>query len=63
MKAVTGTLGAARSNVAERVKGTRATRGPQIREGDLGLPAEIRCLVDERPTYGYQRITALLKRQ
>jgi hypothetical protein len=34
MKAVTETLGVARSNVAERVKGTCPKRGPQIREGD-----------------------------
>jgi putative transposase len=63
MKAVTDTLGVARSNIAERVKGMRAKRGPQVREGDLELAAEIRRLVDERPTYGYRRITALLKRQ
>lgn len=63
MKAVTDTLGVARSNLAERVKGTRPTRGPQTREGDLELAAEIRRLVDARPTYGYRRIAALLKRE
>jgi hypothetical protein len=63
MKVVTETLGVARSNISERVKGTRAPRGPQLREGDLALAAEIRRLIDERPTYGYRRITALLKRQ
>ena len=62
MKAVTDTLGVARSNLVERLKGSRAKRGPQIRNGDLELAAEIRRLVDQRPTYGYRRITALLKR-
>jgi len=30
MKAITETLGVARSNIAERVKGIRARRGPQV---------------------------------
>lgn len=63
MKAVTDALGIARSNVAERVKNIRRRRGPQTRDGDLELAAEIRRLVDTRPTYGYRRIAALLKRQ
>jgi transposase InsO family protein len=63
MKVVTETLGVARSNVAERIRGTRPKRGPQTRDGDLELSAEIRRLVDARPTYGYRRIAALLKRE
>ena len=63
MKAVTETLGVARSNVAERIKGDRPRRGPQNRAGDLELGAEIRRLVDERPTYGYRRIAALIRRK
>ena len=63
MKAVTGTLGVARSNVIERVKRARARRSTQVRDGDLELAAEIRRLVDERPTCGYRRITALLRRE
>jgi putative transposase len=63
MKTVTDTLGVARSNLAERVKGVRPKRGPQIRDGDLELTAEIRRLVDARPTYGYRRIAALIKRE
>jgi putative transposase len=63
MKPVTETLGVARSNVAERVKGDRPRRGPQDRAGDLELGAEIRRLVDERPTYGYRRIAALIRRE
>ena len=63
MKRVTDTLGLARSNIAERVKGARPKRGPQTRDGDLELTADIRRLVDARPTYGYRRIAALLKRK
>ena len=63
MKAVTDTLGVARSNVVERVKGARPKRGPQTRVGDLELAAEIRRLVDARPTYGDRRIAALIKRE
>src|SRR3990170_1365020 len=63
VKAVTDTLGVARSNIVERLQGMRAKRGPQIRDGDLELAAEIRRMIDIRPTYGYRRITALLKRQ
>jgi transposase InsO family protein len=63
MKTITDTLGLARSNIAERVKGERPKRGPQTRDGDLELAADIRHLVDTRPTYGYRRIAALLKRK
>ena len=37
MKGVTDTLGVARSNMAERVTGARPKRGPQTRNGDLGV--------------------------
>ena len=63
MKRVSETLGIARSNVIERRDGTRPRRGPQERPGDVELAAAIRRLVDARPTYGYRRIAALLKRE
>lgn len=63
MKAVASTLGVARSNVAARLKGDRPKRGPQDREGDTELVAEIRRFVDLRPTYGYRRIAALINRE
>ncbi len=56
-------LGVARSNVIERRDGHRPRRGPQERSGDVELAGEIRRFVDERPTYGYRRIAALLKRE
>jgi transposase InsO family protein len=63
MKTVVETLGVARSNVAARLKEERPRRGPQTREGDEELAADIRRLVDARPTYGYRRIAALLDRE
>lgn len=63
MKVVTETLGVARSNVVERAKAARPKRGPQERDGDAELAADIRELVDQRPTYGYRRITALIRRR
>ncbi len=63
MKTVADTLDVARSNVVERQKRARPARGPQIRPGDVELTTDIRRLVDQRPTYGYRRIAARLKRE
>ena len=63
MKTIAETLEVARSNIIERAKGDCRSRGPQIRPGDVELAADIRQLVDQRPTYGYRRIAALLKRE
>ena len=63
MKTIAETLGVARSNVIERRNHARPKRGPQDRPADHELSADIRRLVDERPTYGYRRIAALLKRE
>jgi len=63
VKTITETLDVARSNIVERQKRTRPERGPQTRPGDVELAADIRRLVDARPTCGYRRIAALLKRE
>jgi len=63
VKRIAETLEVARSNLVERATGSRAKRGPQSRAGDVELTADIRRLVDTRPTYGYRRIAALLKRE
>lgn len=62
MKAVADTLGVARSNLVEQIKGGARTRGPYRREGDDDLTAAIRAVTDARPTYGYRRVAALLNR-
>src|SRR5262249_6920822 len=60
VKTISEALGVARSNVIERRDGHRTRRGPQERPGDVELAGAIRRFVDERPTYGYRRIAALL---
>jgi putative transposase len=63
VKAVAHTLGVARSNLAEQLRHPeRPRRGPYRRAGDDELLAAIRAITDERPTYGYRRVTALLNR-
>jgi putative transposase len=63
VKTIAATLSVARSNIIERKEGARPKRGPQDRPGDGELAADIRRLVDARPTYGYRRIAALIKRE
>ena len=60
MKRVAEALGISRSNLAERARGTVPPRGPYLKAGDEALLPLIRRFVDERPTYGYRRITALV---
>lgn len=62
MKVVADTLGVARSNLIEQLRGSAKRRGGYQRQGDDALLAAIRQLTDARPTYGYRRITALLNR-
>lgn len=63
MKAVAETLGVARSNLADQLRHPeRRRRGPYRRAGDDELLAEIRAITDDRPTYGYRRVAALLNR-
>ena len=61
MKTVTTTLGLACSNIAERIKGVRPKGEPRLR--DLEPTAEIRCLVEPRPTYVYRPIATVPKRE
>ena len=62
MKRVAEALGVSRSNLAERARGKGKPRGPYRKATDKALLPLIRRLVDERPTYGYRRITALVNR-
>lgn len=58
MKAITDTLGIARSNQYE----TKKTRGHYQRPDDQKYLPLIRKLVDQRPSWGYRTITAILNR-
>ena len=63
MKRVAETLGVARSNLAGRACGKVQPRGRYFKANDAALLPLIRRFVDERPTYGYRRITALVNRE
>ena len=62
MKAIADTLGVARSNLIERGAKSARPRGPYRKLEDAALLPTIRQIVDERPSYGYRRITALVNR-
>lgn len=62
MKTVADALGVARSNLVEQLSGTEAPpRRPPPDDGELLLL--IRRITDERGSYGYRRVTALVNRQ
>lgn len=63
MKRVADALGVSRSNVADRAGHVTQARGAYRKPEDETLLPLIRGVVDERPTYGYRRIAALLNRQ
>jgi transposase InsO family protein len=62
MSRVAETIGVSRSQLHARTTGASRPRGPcrKVEDGDL-LPA-LRALVDQRPTHGHRRLTALLNR-
>jgi hypothetical protein len=62
VKAVAVTLDVSRSNLVERLTGKGRSRRPYRKAEDATLLPLLRRLVDQRPTYGYRRITALMNR-
>lgn len=63
MKRIAETLQVSRSNLLARSSGGTSPRGPYRKSGDASLVPLIRRFVDERPTYGYRRITAMVNRE
>jgi putative transposase len=63
VKAVAETLSVARSNLIERLKDRGRPRQRYCKAEDAALLPRVRRLVDERPSYGYRRLTALLNRE
>lgn len=63
MKRIAESLSVSRSNLHERVRGTGKPRGPYLKADDETLLPLIRRFADERPSYGYRRITALVNRE
>jgi len=62
MSAIARTLGVSRSNLIERTNKSSKPRGSYRKPDDIVLLAELRPIIDQRPTYGYRRVTALLNR-
>ncbi len=58
MKAITDTMGVARSNQYDQKKG----RDHYTKPDDARYLALIRDITDQRATYGYRRVTAFLNR-
>lgn len=58
MKTIADTLGVSRSNLYEKPRGRSAYQKAE----DAILIPQIRAICDQRPTYGYRRISALLNR-
>lgn len=63
MTRIAETLGVSRSNLLDRRGGRTRSRGSYRKADDEGLLPLIRRYVDERPTYGYRRIAALVNRE
>lgn len=61
--AVASTLSVARSNLYERPQDPPEKRGPYTLIEDCELLPMIIEIVDERPTYGYRRVCAVLNRK
>jgi putative transposase len=63
VKRVADTLDVSRSQLSERLRRAGKPRSTYSKVSDIDLLAPLRSLVDERPTYGYRRITALMNRE
>ena len=63
MKRVAEMMGVSRSQLTERLKGNSTPRSNYRKSDDGELLPALRTLVDERPTYGYRRIAALMNRE
>ena len=63
MRRIAKALGVSRSQLHARLQGDAKPRRRYQKAQDAALLPVIRRLVDTRPTYGYRRITALLRRE
>ena len=63
MKTVADTLGVSRSQLHSRLREGSRPRGRYQKSEDAEMLSAIRTLTDDRPTYGYRLIWALLNRQ
>lgn len=62
MKAIAATLGVARSNLAQRIRGDTKKRGPYLSAAGAELLPKIRAILDDWLTYGHRRVGAVPNR-
>lgn len=62
MKAVSDALGVSRSNLVRRAKGESRPRQAYRMAQDTDLLVDVHAIIEQRPTYGYRRVTAILNR-
>ncbi len=62
MKTICDTLNVARSNIVDRVNSKHPKRAKYKKKEDAELLREIHEIIDQRPTYGYRRVQAILNR-
>ncbi len=63
MKTVADVMHVSRSNLVDRLGGRKKKRGRYCKEDDAQLVQDVRKIVDQRPTYGYRRITSILNKE
>ena len=63
MKTIAEAFEVSRSNLIDRIEREKRDRRSYVKGDDEWLLPLVRELVDERPTYGYRRITAILNRR
>ena len=61
VKAIADALAVSSSNLMERLADERPKRGSYMNSAAAELMPLIREMIDEKPTYGYRRITARLR--
>ena len=62
MKTVAQALGVSRANLTDRMNGNTRARGRYRKADDAEIITQVRRIVDQRPTYGYRRITSTLNK-
>jgi transposase InsO family protein len=56
-------MGVNRSHLSSRVNNEKRPRGSYSKEGDVVLVERIKQLMQERPTFGYRRVAAMLSNE
>lgn len=63
MRRLAKVMGVSHSQLTVRLRGAASARCHYAKTADAELLAPLRTVVDERPTYGYRRVTATMNRE